>query len=110
MRRLEFDCSTTDDRGAVNDFLSHLIRKLRRRDFKLVSESNDDGSFEIRIAGGSTTNPEPQVAIDTPVVAEAPKATKKRKKRSQDLADEAPAEVAQVNAESAIQEESTSPE
>lgn len=53
-KRLEFDCTGAGDRIAVNDFLAHTIRTLRRQAFTLVSERNPDGSFEIRITGDGT--------------------------------------------------------
>lgn len=53
-KKTEFDCTGAGDRMAVNDFLTQAIRGLRRRAFKLTSERNADGSFEIRIVGDGT--------------------------------------------------------
>lgn len=58
-----FNCVNGQDRIAANDYLNHLGRKLRHCDFRLVAESGEDGSFDIRItsvdASQEPIDPEP---------------------------------------------------
>jgi hypothetical protein len=91
-KHIEFDCTGTGDRIAVNDFLAHVVRSLPRKAFKLVSDRNEDGSFSILITGDGSEPGEAKQAIETP------KPARKRTRKSDPVVETQAAEPAEPEA------------
>ena len=65
-KKTEFDCTAAGDRESVNAFLAQAVRGLRHKAFKLTSERNADGSFEIRIVGDGSAPGQAKAALPKP--------------------------------------------